>query len=105
MLLRWTQPAVDDLTQICDYTADRFGPAQARRTAVAICESVESLRTFPNKGRLGRKPDTRELRIPKLAFVAVYRLREGAVEIDRVLISPNRHGARKWLRWVLVACL
>jgi plasmid stabilization system protein ParE len=28
MLVRWTQTATDDLTQICDYTLDQFGPTQ-----------------------------------------------------------------------------
>ena len=91
MLIRWTKPAVDDLTHICDYTVEHFGAAQARRAAMTICESGESLRAFPNKGRLGRKPNTRELGIPRLPFAAVYRLRAGAIEIDRIL-----HGAQEW---------
>jgi toxin ParE1/3/4 len=91
MLVRWTKPAVDDLTGICDYTAEYFGAVQARRAAIAICESVESLGAFPNKGRLGRKPNTRELGIPRPPFVVVYRVREGAIEITRIL-----HGAQDW---------
>ena len=39
MLVRWTQPAADDLLHICDYTAERFGAAQARRVADAIYET------------------------------------------------------------------
>jgi plasmid stabilization system protein ParE len=35
MLVRWTQPAADDLLHICDYTAERFGAAQGRRVADA----------------------------------------------------------------------
>jgi hypothetical protein len=42
MLVRWTQPAADDLLHICDYTAERFGTAQARRVADAIYESAYS---------------------------------------------------------------
>jgi toxin ParE1/3/4 len=91
MLVRWTKPAVDDFTHICDYTEEHFGAAQARRTAIAIYDSVESLRTFPNKGRPGRKPNTRELDMTKLPFVAIYRVREAVVEINRIL-----HGSRKW---------
>src|ERR1700680_4013133 len=48
MLVRWTQPAADDLLHICDYTAERFGAAQARRVADAIYESAASLREMPN---------------------------------------------------------
>jgi len=35
--------------------------------------------------------NTRELVFPGLPFLAVYRVREGAVEINRIL-----HGAQKW---------
>lgn len=34
MLVRWTKPATDGLRHICDYTEERFGSAQARRTAL-----------------------------------------------------------------------
>jgi plasmid stabilization system protein ParE len=61
MLVRWTQPAVDDLFHICDYTADHFGAAQARRVADAIYETATSLEEMPNRGRKGRKPGTREM--------------------------------------------
>ncbi len=91
MIVRWTQPAVDDFTHICDYTEDQFGAARARRTALAIYESVDSLRTMPHKGRGGRKPNTRELAIPRLPFVVIYRVRETVIEISRIL-----HAARKW---------
>ena len=47
MILRWTKPAVDDLTRICDFTEERFGASQARRAALAIYDSVESLRPYP----------------------------------------------------------
>ena len=30
MIGRWTRPTADDLTLICNYTADLFGAAQAR---------------------------------------------------------------------------
>jgi toxin ParE1/3/4 len=91
MRVRWTQPAVDDLTHICDYTRERFGPAQPRRTALMIYESAESLKAFPNKGRPGRKTNTRELQIPNTPFVVIYRVSNDAVEISRIL-----HGGQKW---------
>lgn len=91
MPVRWTKLAVDDFTHICDYTAEHFGPAQGRRTALAIYDSLEALGPFPYKGRPGRKPDTRELDIPKSPFVAIYRVREGVIEIARIL-----HSGQKW---------
>jgi toxin ParE1/3/4 len=91
MRVRWTQPSIDDFTHICDHTEDRFGAARARNTALAIYESVDSLRTMPNKGRPGRRPKTRELDIQRLPFVAIYRVRASVIEIIRVL-----HAAQKW---------
>ena len=91
MLVRWTQPAADDLTHICDYTLDQFGPTQARSTALTIYESAESLCALPNRGRPGRIRNTRELIVSGLPFLIIYRIREGSIEINRVL-----HGAQKW---------
>jgi toxin ParE1/3/4 len=91
MLVRWTKPAADDLTHICDYTLEQFGAIQARRTALAIYECAESLHTLPGRGRPGRVRDTRELIVSGLPFLIIYRIREDSVEITRVL-----HGAQKW---------
>jgi plasmid stabilization system protein ParE len=56
MLVRWTKPAVDDFTHICDYTEEHFGPAQARRAALSIYESVEFLRRFLTMGGRAASP-------------------------------------------------
>ena len=91
MLVRWTQPAADDLLHICDYTAERFGGAQARRVADAIYETAASLQDMPNRGRKGRKPDTREMLISSFPFVIIYRVGQEAVEIARIL-----HTSQQW---------
>jgi len=91
MRIRWTELAGRDLTHICDYTEERDGPEAARRVALAIYEGVSSLTQFPQRGRPGRKPNTRELVFPNLPFLAVYRIREEAIEIQRIL-----HGAQRW---------
>jgi toxin ParE1/3/4 len=91
MLIRWTEPAARDLTQICDYIAEHNGPATARRVALTIYEGISSLTRFPYRGRPGRKLDTRELVFPGLPFLAVYRVREDVIEVNRIL-----HGAQNW---------
>ena len=80
-----------DLTGICDYTEEHEGPEAARRVALRIYEGVASLTQFPHRGRPGRKSGTRELVFPGLPFLAVYRIGEDAIEINRIL-----HGAQKW---------
>ena len=56
-----------------------------------IYESATSLQDMPHRGRIGRKPDTREMLISGLPFVIIYRVGEEAVEIVRIL-----HTSQKW---------
>lgn len=91
MIVRWTRPAADDLTHICDYTAELFGAAQARRAAMSIYAAVGALKEMPLRGRAGRKPGTRELTVGGLPFVIIYRAEKEAVEVVRIL-----HGSRQW---------
>ena len=91
MRIRWTEPAVRDFSQICDYIEENDGPEAARRVALAIHQRISSLPQFPQRGRRGRKPGTRELVLAGLPYLAVYRLRNDAIEVDRIL-----HGAQQW---------
>ena len=91
MRIRWTDPAVRDFTQICDYIEQRGSAATARRVALSIYKQISGLGKFPESGRTGRHPETRELVFTGLPYVAVYRLRAEAVEILRLL-----HGAQQW---------
>ena len=91
MRIRWTEPAAGDLTCICDYINKHDGQEAARRVALRIYEGIGSLTQFPRRGRLGRKPNTRELVISGTPFLAVYRIREDVIEISRIV-----HGAQRW---------
>ena len=91
MRIRWTEPAVRDLTAICDYIEGNDAPEAARRVALAIYQGIDSLTQFPHRGRPSRKPNTRELVFPGLPYLAIYRLREDVIEINRIL-----HGAQRW---------
>jgi toxin ParE1/3/4 len=91
MNIRWTLPAAGDLTQICDYIEKRGSAAAARRVALSIYEAISLLGNFPMQGRTGRSPNTRELVLVGLPYIAIYRLNEDTVEILRLL-----HGAQEW---------
>jgi toxin ParE1/3/4 len=91
MRIRWTEPAAQDLTCICDYIEKNNDPAIARRVALTIYKGLSALTRFPRKGRPGRKPDTREIAFPHLPYFAVYRIQEDVIEILRIL-----HGAQNW---------
>jgi toxin ParE1/3/4 len=91
MRIRWTELAARDFAHICDYTEKHEGPRAARRVALKMHETIGWLVQFPHRGRPGRKSDTRELIFTGLPFLAIYRLREDVIEINRIL-----HGAQKW---------
>jgi len=90
MRVRWTDPAVVDLTRICDYITEHGRPVTARRVALKIIESIGTLSKFPERGRPGRKVGTRELLFEGLPYLAIYRVRDDVIEVIRIL-----HGAQK----------
>ena len=83
--------SVQRLRDICAYVAERDGDAAARRIALRICDSLDSLVQFPRKGRPGRRAGTRELLFPALRWLAVYRIEEEHIEVNRLL-----HGAQRF---------
>ena len=89
MQVRWTDPAVSDLTH--NYIEEHGSSATARRVALSIYASLNALVEFPRRGRQGRKSGTRELVFEGLPYLAIYRIRADALEILRIL-----HGAQKW---------
>jgi toxin ParE1/3/4 len=90
MEIRWSPEAAGDFTATIRYIR-RDNSSAALRVARSIYNAVAQLNTFPNRGRTGRVNGTRELPLPRLPFVVVYRVRENAVEIVRLL-----HGAQRW---------
>jgi toxin ParE1/3/4 len=91
MRIRWTDGAVTDLTRICDYVEEHAGAETARRIALSGHQQIEALEAFPESGRTGRRPDTRELVLSRFPYIVIYRIHDNSVEILRVL-----HGAQRW---------
>jgi toxin ParE1/3/4 len=92
MRIRWTDSAVRDFTHICDYIEKHTsGAAAGRAPFLSIYQQIDMLAKLREHGRTGRKPDTRELTFTGLPYLAIYRIREDAVEIVRLL-----HGAPEW---------
>ncbi len=46
--------------------------------------AIHSLKEWSHRGRPGKEPGTRELVLPPLPYVVVYRVRDEIVEIARV---------------------
>lgn len=88
--LRWTVAAVNDLKNIADYFFEE-SPEHAVRVVRKIFDAPSLLTTFPNRGRLGKVPGTRELVMSSLPYVVIYR-----VEVDVVYIVRILHAAQMW---------
>jgi addiction module RelE/StbE family toxin len=73
-----------DRDDIHAYIARR-DPASASRVLVEVVTAINRLGDFPGLGRPGRKPGTRELVIPRLPYIAVYRVRGEKVQVLRLL--------------------
>jgi toxin ParE1/3/4 len=90
MQVRWTQPAVADLTGIFEYLSEHQSSDLAERVIRTLFEAAESLGAMPKKGRPGREPDTRELVIQRYPYIVFYTLKEDALEILRVLHTSRK---------------
>jgi toxin ParE1/3/4 len=90
MKIRWSPEAAADFAEIAEYIRKQ-NPSAADRVARNLYDSVTSLKSFPNQGRVGRIEGTRELVLAPLPFIAVYRVKRTTVEIVRIL-----HGAQRW---------
>ncbi|MEB3287879.1 MAG: type II toxin-antitoxin system RelE/ParE family toxin [Vampirovibrionales bacterium] len=92
MKILWTKPAQQDLHHIEAYL-ETENPRAAVQMVLKVMDSVEMiLPSYPNAGRAGQLPGTRELVIVETPYMVVYRCRVGALEVLRVL-----HHAQEWL--------
>jgi plasmid stabilization system protein ParE len=79
------------LERVCE-RIEEDNPDTARRVARAIYEGCTSLMDFPYRGRASlRMAGRRELVLPSLPYIAVYRVTPHGVEISRIF-----HGAQNW---------
>ena len=90
MEIRWSPAATQDLFRILDYIR-RENVSAAERVGRAIYETVGSLGSFPLRGRNGRVEGTRELPMPSLPFLVIYRVKQEIVEVAGII-----HGAQRW---------
>ena len=82
MKVVWSPEALDDVARTYDYL-EPLNPVAARRIAESLLIAGDSLATFPERGRTGTKPGTREL-VVETPYVIVYRMVGETVEILRV---------------------
>lgn len=91
MRVKWTRPAAEDLRGIRLFIQGD-SPSAARRVNRTILERCELLCDFPERGRIGIEPETRELVFAPLPYIAVYRVKGEIIEILHIWHgAQNRH--------------
>jgi addiction module RelE/StbE family toxin len=90
--LVWNDGALDDLEKIRGYI-EGDNPLAAARVVWRLRGGLEQLTEFPQMGRVGRVPETRELVFPDLRYVAVYRIYPNS---DVIEILNIIHTAREY---------
>jgi toxin ParE1/3/4 len=83
MIVRFSAAARADIQSIHDYITQE-NPRIAAHVVGIIEKSTQRLAMFPLSGRRGTIETTRELVIPRLPYIVVYRLAEKTVEIIAV---------------------
>jgi len=86
--IRWSPDAADDLERI-HLRLRENNPEAAHQIVQKIYDSCLGLKIFPHRGRPGREPGSRELILPRLPWIVVYRINGDFVEISRIW-----HGAQ-----------
>ena len=84
----FAKPAQRDLAANVDYIS-LDNPRAAERVYRTIVASTESLIDFPDIGRMGRLPDTRELQVTALPYMIAYQVDARAITVLAIF-----HGAR-----------
>ena len=91
MRIEWSANADADLKAIAEYIEADRDLDTANRVARKIYDAAESLQRMPHRGRYGRIENTRELVVPGLPYIMVYR-----VLPERVTVLNIVHSARRW---------
>ena len=88
MRLFFAEPAAGGLEDIIDYIAVD-SPSAAERVYRDVVSAAERLRDFPEMGRAGRVPGTRELPVSSLPYLIVY-----DVPAESIIILAVFHTSR-----------
>lgn len=87
--LELTGHAFRNIAAAEEYIA-KDSPAAAQKVVKAIYSTAEKLETFPEMGRPGRVPGTRELPLSEYPYTIVCRIRA-----SRIIIYADLHQSRQ----------
>ncbi len=89
----WSTEAENDFLEIIQYYMEEVSETFARRLSSIIESKINSLDTFPNRTRIGREENTRELIIDRYPYIAIIKVDE---ENKEVLILNIIHTSKKY---------
>jgi addiction module RelE/StbE family toxin len=88
--VRWLNAATRSLRLV--HARIAYDNPQAAKAVVRRIESsVARLSSFPMSGRLGQVAETRELVVPGLPYIVIYRVSGESVDILRVFHTSQEH--------------
>ncbi len=90
-VFRLSPQAIQDLLSIEDFIYDDNPQASVEITQKILVSIENKLVKFKEIGRPGRIIGTRELIVTNTPYIAVYRMKNGYIEIIRIL-----HSSGKW---------
>ena len=89
MKVAWSEDAAKDLSDIAEHIA-LDNPHAAERMDAMFVAAARRLADFPERGRMGRLPGTREI-LPHRHYRMVY-----SISGDTIWIEAIVHTAREW---------
>lgn len=90
MKIKLAKLAAQDLQSVKEYIS-QDKPNAALAVVKRVMESIENIAIFPNIGRTGRVPLTKELVVSGTPLIIVYQVKQDTLYIARII-----HTARKW---------
>ena len=89
MRLRYTVPALADLSSILDYIAER-SPQGARRVHTRLRDVAELLVLYPLAGAATDEPGIRRITTTPYPYLIFYEIKN-----DEIVVHAVRHGAQQ----------
>lgn len=89
MKLVVTERFFNELRWQCSYVRER-NPAASVRLRDRVLGSLERLAEFPDSGRAWRTPGTRELVVPGVPYIVIYRVNEKTVIVLSLLHTARQ---------------
>ena len=87
--IEWSIDALSDLQSISEYIEQDRSVETANRVTRLIYDVIRSLSRHPERGRVGRFKDTREVVVSRTPYVVLYR-----ISSERVIVLNIVHGAQ-----------